>query len=144
MSLLRVDSVDKSYGDEPVLHDVSFAMDRQNVEVIVGPSGSGKSTLLRCVNRLTEIDGGEIFLDDEEIHTVDGEDRELYVHRKGATRAFPAGREEVPRAYREVGQPVLLPGSMGTGSYVLRGGDGSLSESFGSTAPGAGRNMSRT
>ena len=80
----------------------------------------------------------------KEIHAVDGEDRELYVHRKGATRAFPAGREEVPRAYREVGQPVLLPGSMGAGSYVLRGGDSSLSESFGSTAHGAGRIMSRT
>jgi len=71
MSLLRVDNVDKSYGDEPVLHDVSFEMDRQQVEVVVGPSGSGKSTLLRCVNRLTEIDSGEIYLDDEEIHTVD-------------------------------------------------------------------------
>ena len=80
----------------------------------------------------------------KEIHAVDGEDRELYVHRKGATRAFPAGREEVPRAYRDVGQPVLLPGSMGTGSYVLRGGSESLSESFGSTAHGAGRLMSRT
>ena len=80
----------------------------------------------------------------KEVHDVDGEDRELYVHRKGATRAFPAGREEVPRAYREVGQPVLLPGSMGTGSYVLRGGSESLAESFGSTAHGAGRIMSRT
>jgi len=80
----------------------------------------------------------------KESHAVDGEERELYVHRKGATRAFPAGREEVPRAYRDVGQPVLLPGSMGTGSYVLRGGDGSLTESFGSTAHGAGRIMSRT
>ncbi len=75
---------------------------------------------------------------------VDHECRELYVHRKGATRAFPAGREEVPRAYRDVGQPVLIPGSMGTGSYVLRGGARSLSETFGSTAHGAGRIMSRT
>ena len=72
------------------------------------------------------------------------EQRELYVHRKGATRAFPAGREEVPRAYRDVGQPVLIPGSMGTASYVLRGGANSLSETFGSTAHGAGRIMSRT
>ena len=80
----------------------------------------------------------------KEVHEVGGEEQELYVHRKGATRAFPAGREEVPQAYRDVGQPVLLPGSMGTGSYVLRGGDGSLSESFGSTAHGAGRIMSRT
>lgn len=74
----------------------------------------------------------------------DRETRELYVHRKGATRAFPAGREEVPAAYRDVGQPVIIPGSMGAGSYVLRGGDASLDTSFGSTAHGAGRLMSRT
>ncbi|SMO45771.1 RtcB family protein [Halorubrum cibi] len=75
---------------------------------------------------------------------VDRADRELYVHRKGATRAFPAGREEVPEAYRSVGQPVIIPGSMGAGSYVLRGGAESMSVSFGSTAHGAGRLMSRT
>ncbi|MDH5019747.1 RtcB family protein [Halobacterium rubrum] len=76
----------------------------------------------------------------------DGErvDRELFVHRKGATRAFPAGHPDVPAAYREVGQPVIIPGSMGAGSYVLKGGDGSLGRSFGSTAHGAGRLMSRT
>jgi polar amino acid transport system ATP-binding protein len=74
MSLLRVENVDKSYGDEEVLHDVSFEMDRQDVEVIVGPSGSGKSTMLRCVNRLTEIDDGAIYLDDEEIHGIDEND----------------------------------------------------------------------
>ncbi|MEF8852824.1 MAG: RtcB family protein [Haloarculaceae archaeon] len=75
---------------------------------------------------------------------VDSEERELYVHRKGATRAFPAGRPELPPAYRDVGQPVIIPGSMGAGSYVLRGGERSLSETFGSTAHGAGRLMSRT
>ena len=80
----------------------------------------------------------------KETHTVDGEDRELYVHRKGATRAFPAGHPEVPAAYRDVGQPVIIPGSMGAGSYVLRGGDHSMAETFGSTAHGAGRLMSRT
>jgi len=80
----------------------------------------------------------------KETHDVDGEKRELYVHRKGATRAFPAGHEDVPRAYRDVGQPVLIPGSMGTGSYVLRGGANSMAETFGSTAHGAGRVMSRT
>jgi tRNA-splicing ligase RtcB len=79
-----------------------------------------------------------------ETHTVDGEERDLYVHRKGATRAFPAGRSEVPAAYRDVGQPIIIPGSMGAGSYVLRGGENSLSETFGSTAHGAGRLMSRT
>jgi tRNA-splicing ligase RtcB len=80
----------------------------------------------------------------KETHTVDGEEMELYVHRKGATRAFPAGRPEVPAAYRDVGQPIIIPGSMGAGSYVLRGGENSLSETFGSTAHGAGRLMSRT
>ncbi|ELZ66876.1 RNA terminal phosphate cyclase operon orfB-like protein [Haloferax prahovense DSM 18310] len=75
---------------------------------------------------------------------VEREERELYVHRKGATRAFPAGRPELPPAYAEVGQPVIIPGSMGAGSYVLRGGDQSLDLTFGSTAHGAGRLMSRT
>ncbi|TKR28294.1 RtcB family protein [Natronomonas salsuginis] len=80
----------------------------------------------------------------KEVHDVDGEPTELYVHRKGATRAFPAGRPEVPDAYRNVGQPVIVPGSMGAGSYVLCGGENSLDVSFGSTAHGAGRLMSRT
>jgi len=79
-----------------------------------------------------------------EEHDVGGETRELFVHRKGATRAFPAGRPEVPAAYRDVGQPIIIPGSMGSGSYVLRGGEHSLQETFGSTAHGAGRLMSRT
>ncbi|WP_345778480.1 RtcB family protein [Haloterrigena alkaliphila] len=81
----------------------------------------------------------------KETHAVgDGDERELYVHRKGATRAFPAGHPEVPKAYRDVGQPVIIPGSMGTGSYVLRGGENSMDLTFGSTAHGAGRLMSRT
>ncbi|MDL5361387.1 RtcB family protein [Halalkalicoccus sp. NIPERK01] len=80
----------------------------------------------------------------KEVHDVEGEDRELYVHRKGATRAFPAGHPEVPAAYREVGQPIIIPGSMGAGSFVLRGGEHSMTETFGSTAHGAGRVMSRT
>ncbi|ELZ34843.1 hypothetical protein C474_00742 [Halogeometricum pallidum JCM 14848] len=80
----------------------------------------------------------------KEVHDVDGEERELYVHRKGATRAFPAGRPELPSTYRDVGQPVIIPGSMGAGSYVLRGGERSLDLTFGSTAHGAGRTMSRT
>ncbi|WP_255167479.1 RtcB family protein [Natrononativus amylolyticus] len=80
----------------------------------------------------------------KETHTVDGEERELYVHRKGATRAFPAGHPEVPSAYRDVGQPVIIPGSMGAGSYVLCGGERSMELTFGSTAHGAGRVMSRT
>ena len=78
-----------------------------------------------------------------EKHTVEGIDRELIVHRKGATRAFGPGREEIPKAYREIGQPILLPGSMGTSSYVLVGTEEGMQLSFGSTAHGAGRAMSR-
>ncbi len=70
--------------------------------------------------------------------------RDLCVHRKGATRAFPAGSPDLPAAYRESGQPVFIPGSMGTASYVMRGMPGSLERSFGSACHGAGRRMSRT
>jgi tRNA-splicing ligase RtcB (3'-phosphate/5'-hydroxy nucleic acid ligase) len=70
--------------------------------------------------------------------------RELLVHRKGATRAFPAGSDEIPHAYRAVGQPVFIPGSMGTSSFVLAGEPGSLERSFGTTCHGAGRRLSRT
>jgi tRNA-splicing ligase RtcB (3'-phosphate/5'-hydroxy nucleic acid ligase) len=70
--------------------------------------------------------------------------RELLVHRKGATRAFPAGSPEIPAAYRPVGQPVFIPGSMGTASFVLAGEPGSLEWSFGTTCHGAGRTLSRT
>ncbi|MFB6300744.1 MAG: RtcB family protein [Halobacteriales archaeon] len=80
----------------------------------------------------------------KEVHEVDGEQRELFVHRKGATRAFPAGRPELPSAYADVGQPVIIPGSMGAGSYVLCGGSEAMNLTFGSTAHGAGRLMSRT
>ena len=69
---------------------------------------------------------------------------ELLVHRKGATRAFPAGSEEIPAAFRAVGQPVFIPGSMGTASYVLAGEQGAMASSFGTTCHGAGRVMSRT
>ncbi|MFC6733279.1 MULTISPECIES: amino acid ABC transporter ATP-binding protein [unclassified Haladaptatus] len=65
--LLRVENISKSYGDEEVLRDISFEMDAGDVEVLIGPSGSGKSTMLRCVNRLTEIDSGAIYLDGEEV-----------------------------------------------------------------------------
>ncbi len=79
-----------------------------------------------------------------ERHKVDGEVREVLVHRKGATRAFPAGKPEVPAAYRDVGQPVLIPGSMGTASYVLVGTEKAMEETFGTVCHGAGRRMSRT
>ena len=73
-----------------------------------------------------------------------GESLPLMVHRKGATRAFPADHPAVPETYRDVGQPVLLPGSMGTASYVLVGGSASMGLTFGSAAHGAGRRLSRT
>lgn len=80
-----------------------------------------------------------------ERHKVDGEGtREVVVHRKGATRAFPAGMEQVPAKYRSLGQPVIIPGSMGTASWILLGGKNSMELSFGSTAHGAGRTMSRS
>jgi tRNA-splicing ligase RtcB len=70
--------------------------------------------------------------------------RHVCVHRKGATRAFPAGSPEIPEAYRGVGQPVFIPGSMGTASFVLAGEPGAMERSFGTTCHGAGRRMSRT
>ncbi len=78
-----------------------------------------------------------------EEHEVDGKRMKLYVHRKGATRAFPKGRPEIPEKFRNIGQPVLIPGSMGTASYVLYGKEGSMKETFGSACHGAGRVMSR-
>lgn len=80
----------------------------------------------------------------KEVHRIDGVEREVYVHRKGSTRAFPKGRVELPRVYRDVGQPVIVAGSMGTGSYVLCGTQKALELTFGSTAHGAGRVLSRT
>jgi tRNA-splicing ligase RtcB (3'-phosphate/5'-hydroxy nucleic acid ligase) len=79
-----------------------------------------------------------------ERHQVGGRDRKVMVHRKGATRAFPAGRPEVPEVYKTCGQPVLIPGSMGTASYVLVGAEGAMQQTFGTTCHGAGRVMSRT
>jgi len=79
-----------------------------------------------------------------ETHLLDGKERRLCVHRKGATRAFPPGHPDVPIAYRELGQPVLIPGDMGRYSYVLAGTETAYRETFGSTCHGAGRKMSRT
>ncbi len=79
-----------------------------------------------------------------EKHKIDGELKSVVVHRKGATRAFPKGREEIPQKYRDLGQPVFIPGSMGTGSWILLGKPNSMDLSFGSTAHGAGRTMSRS
>jgi len=79
-----------------------------------------------------------------EDHQVAGDARRLCVHRKGATRAFGPGREEVPARYRDIGQPVIVPGDMGTASYLLAGTQTAMDLTFGSTAHGAGRVMSRT
>ena len=81
-----------------------------------------------------------------EEHVIDDEGHraKVWVHRKGATRAFPAGREEIPKVYRGIGQPVLIPGSMGTGSYILVGFEKSMQLTFGTAPHGAGRQMSRS
>jgi len=78
-----------------------------------------------------------------EEHEVDGKRMELYVHRKGATRAFGPGSDDIPREYRNLGQPVLIPGSMGSASYVLAGRAEAMTETFGSSCHGSGRVMSR-
>lgn len=79
-----------------------------------------------------------------EDHQVDGKKRSVVVHRKGATRAFPAGNIAIPQKYRDIGQPTFIPGSMGSASWILLGKPNSLEMTFGSTVHGAGRLMSRT
>ena len=79
-----------------------------------------------------------------EEHLVDGKKKKVWVHRKGATRAFPAGHPEVPSIYQGIGQPVIIPGDMGRASWVLVGQPGSMERTFGTTCHGAGRVMSRT
>jgi len=79
-----------------------------------------------------------------ERHSVDGKQEMLCVHRKGATRAFPPGSDQVPAAYRDCGQPVLIPGDMGTASYILAGTSKAMDETFGTSCHGAGRVKSRT
>ncbi len=78
-----------------------------------------------------------------ETHTVDGKTKKLFVHRKGATRAFGPGHLDIPEAFRDVGQPVLIGGTMGTASYILAGTNASMNLAFGSAVHGAGRSMSR-
>ncbi|MFQ5778949.1 MAG: RtcB family protein, partial [Terriglobia bacterium] len=106
---------------------------RQAIQRLFGPS-----TAVRVV-----YDVAHNIAKRERYH-ADGGEREVLVHRKGATRAFPAGRPEVPPAYRAVGQPVLIPGSMGTASWVLVGAEKAMEETFGTVCHGAGRCMSRT
>ncbi|UCH94393.1 MAG: RtcB family protein [Candidatus Aminicenantes bacterium] len=78
-----------------------------------------------------------------EDHVIAGENQRVLIHRKGATRAFPPGHKDIPAEYQSVGQPVLIPGSMGTASYVLRGTAEAMELSLGSSAHGAGRRLSR-
>jgi tRNA-splicing ligase RtcB len=79
-----------------------------------------------------------------EMHSVNGEKRMLWVHRKGATRAFPPGHPDTPADYQRVGQPVLIPGDMGRESYLCIGTESAMEQTFGSTCHGAGRVMSRS
>jgi tRNA-splicing ligase RtcB len=79
-----------------------------------------------------------------ETHKIDGGEKPIVVHRKGATRAYPAGRKELPLKYQDIGQPIFIPGSMGSASWILLGHPNSMNITFGSTAHGAGRTMSRT
>ncbi len=78
-----------------------------------------------------------------EEHEVEGKKQKVIMHRKGATRAFGPGHPEIAEEYRDIGQPVMIPGSMGTASYVLAGTNEGMKESFGSSCHGAGRKMSR-
>ena len=79
----------------------------------------------------------------KETHTIHGKERLVCVHRKGATRSFGPGHQAIPEIYREVGQPILIPGDMGRASYILIGTDTAMEETFGSTCHGAGRVLSR-
>jgi tRNA-splicing ligase RtcB (3'-phosphate/5'-hydroxy nucleic acid ligase) len=93
----------------------------------------GKRILYEYFQYFTEI----------EEHEVNGKKMKLIVHRKGATRAFPPGHPELPDVYKNLGQPVLIPGDMGRVSFVLLGTEKAMEETFGSTCHGAGRVMSR-
>ena len=100
----------------------------------IGPGALGASLVYDVCHNIAKM----------EEHEVEGRRMRVCVHRKGATRAFPAGHPLTPEAYREVGQPVLIPGDMGRCSYVLVGLPRAMRETFGSSCHGAGRNMSRS
>jgi tRNA-splicing ligase RtcB len=109
---------------------------RQSFEQVFGQDaeGAGLHIVYDVAHNIAKI----------EEHKVDGGRRKVCVHRKGATRAFGPGHPDVPALYRNVGQPVLIPGDMGTASYVLVGTEQAMNETFASTAHGAGRHLSRT
>lgn len=106
---------------------------RRSWENTLGTSGGHLKILYDVAHNMAKI----------EEHEIDGKKKKLIIHRKGATRAFGPGHPEITEEYRDVGQPVLIPGSMGTASYVLAGTTGAMEESFGSCCHGAGRMMSR-
>lgn len=99
----------------------------------MGPADIGLRTVYEVAHNIAKI----------ETHLVNGKEKQVCVHRKGATRAFAPGMHDVPAAYKKVGQPVLIPGDMGRYSYVLVGTETAMRETFGSTCHGAGRAMSR-
>lgn len=107
---------------------------RQSWEYIFKEPGKNLTLLYDVAHNIAKI----------ESHVINGKKQKVIVHRKGATRAFGPDSPEVPEKYRAIGQPVLIPGSMGTHSYVLVGTTESMEKSFGSTCHGAGRRMSRT
>jgi tRNA-splicing ligase RtcB (3'-phosphate/5'-hydroxy nucleic acid ligase) len=100
---------------------------------VFGPAGGNLRVVYDIAHNIAKV----------EEHLVDGERKKVIVHRKGATRAFGPNFEELPKEYRHIGQPVLVPGSMGTASYVLAGTAESMEATFGSTCHGAGRSLSR-
>ena len=103
-------------------------------ELVLGPGTAEVSTLYDVAHNIAKI----------ESHEVDGVRREVCVHRKGATRALEAGHPELTEAYAETGQPVLVPGDMGTSSWLLAGPTGGANRAFSSSCHGAGRHLSRT
>ncbi len=108
---------------------------RESFEKVLGRKAEdmGMSTIYEVAHNIAKF----------EKHSIDGALRECYVHRKGATRAFGPGSEHIPEKYRDCGQPVLIPGDMGSESYLLAGTERAMAETFGSTCHGAGRKMSR-
>lgn len=106
---------------------------RKAFSEVFGPMESKLSLIYDVAHNIAKI----------ETHKINGKPRKVYVHRKGATRAFGPGHAEIPEIYRKLGQPILIPGSMGTASYILIGTDKAMDDTFGSTAHGAGREMSR-
>lgn len=106
---------------------------RQAWQEVFGKGGDELSILYDIAHNIAKL----------ETHDIDGKAQKVIMHRKGATRAFGPGHPDIPEEYRAIGQPVLIPGSMGTASYVLVGTEEGMKTSFGSSCHGAGRRMSR-